>query len=95
MSRPLAKVLEVHDIGDDRLRVVGEVRGEPAEAFGWVSATTNHFPAKHYLRADKEGNRHLREGAKPRQMTKAEIRRYAHRLLLEQNPAAPTPTRIL
>jgi hypothetical protein len=80
-------VASAHDIGGDVLEVRGSVDGEEVTATGWVSALTNHYDASAY---GDDG--HLRDGAKPRKMTKAEQLDYCRRLLVG---VAPPPRRDL
>lgn len=83
------------DLGDDVLRVDGHwmrpAVGEPVpvlvQAFGWVSATANHYDPDQY---DQETG-HLVDGATAHQMSTAELLAYAQRLLAEQDPN-PEPT---
>lgn len=72
------------DQGDDVLRIEGTIDGQPAVAYGWVSATAQHYPAAAY-----DGDR-LRPGATPRPMTDAERAAYT-RGLLGQQGAPPVP----
>jgi hypothetical protein len=96
----------VYDLGGDRLlvRAVDE-HGDRVEAYGYVSATTNHFDESEYADYDEADvankklpigsvGRHLKPKAAARAMTPAEIGAYARRLLDEQHPqppAEPTP----
>lgn len=88
----LITVTSVDNIGGDVLQVTGtDAAGNEITAQGWVSATTNHYPASDY---DADGN--LAAGATPVAMTATEVWQYAHRLLREQNrdadvPAVPVP----
>jgi methylaspartate ammonia-lyase len=100
---PRVTKLEAFDAGDDVLLVRGKVDGQPVEARGWVSATTNHYRSSDYHPAghsDPNVAGHLREGAEPQPMTTRQVRDYCRRLLLEAAggvvPAEPPePTRIL
>jgi len=115
-------IREVHDLGNDVLRVRGtnrlqEVYGDEGavidhvevidEAYGWVSATENHYdPDAYYAEGEQAAwdpenpdelvdvGGHLKPDAKPRPMTKAERLAYYQRLLEEQNPATTTPREI-
>jgi hypothetical protein len=88
------KVLEILDVGNDVLRVVGIVDGVEVLAHGWVSATTNHFdeadyedipePKQGQVHKGKVAGRHLKPGAQSRVMDDSEKRAYAARRLLEQ-----------
>lgn len=95
------QITSVQDIGDDVLRVtatyteplvdsVGEQDERTVTAFGWVSATTNHYDDDAYEKrnVDEHGveGKHLKDDANPRPMTAAEVGAYARRLVLEQHP---------
>jgi hypothetical protein len=79
--------IEAFDVGDDVLRVTGQVDGEPVEARGWLSATTNHYPPTAYA-----ADGHLKDGAKSQKMTEAQVRAYCRGLLLEAAAAQAEPT---
>ncbi len=69
----MIRVTELHDMGNDVLRVSGiDNNGEKITAIGWVSAITNHFD-------NDDGKRIYRP------MTPAERNEYTLRLLVEQN----------
>jgi hypothetical protein len=76
------KVKKITDVGGDVLEVRGTDGTSDCVAYGWVSATTNHYRPADY---DTDGNRN--DNAKPKKMTKAEKNDYALRILREQNPA--------
>ena len=75
-------------VTDDVLCVVGTVGGENVTAYGWASATRNHYPPECY---DANGN--LIDGSSPRFMDKDEIVEYAKALLIAAVP--PTPVRLV
>lgn len=80
----------IMDLGDDVLRVDGhhmtqdgdQARPVLVQAFGWVSATTNHYDPDQY----DQDTGHLVDGATPRQMSQDELLAYAQQLLAEQDP---------
>lgn len=84
-------ITAVLDAGDDVLKVEAlDPDGNKLEAFGWVSATTNHYDASAYT-TDAAGNLHRDPAALPRAMTAAEVGEYAHSLLLAQHPELAAP----
>jgi hypothetical protein len=72
--------------GDDRLEVRGTVDGQPVVAWGWVSATTNHYGP-----ADYGPDGHLIAGATARSMTQDELRAYGRSLILPPPPPVAHP----
>ena len=76
---------------DDRLEVRGTLDGAPVVAWGWVSATTNHYAPKDY----DEASGQVRDGAEPRAMTPVELRKYCVSLLRATVPTPPAAPRRL
>lgn len=73
-------ITSVVDSGGDVLTVTAtDEAGNEVQAFGWVSATTNHFDEP---RTDS---------SKPRTMTPAEVGEYAQSLLDGQLAASTAP----
>lgn len=90
-------VTGLEDLGDDRLRVTASDGDAEYEAFGWVSATTDHYDDSQYAdyTADDVAKpdvpigstgRHLKPDQTPRTMTDAERGEYALALILDQHP---------
>jgi hypothetical protein len=92
------RIIEVHDLGDDRLRVRAQVDdaddgSDAVEAFGWMSAMERHYDADAY---QDDGHRCVAPGhgkarhhctePEPRPMTDDERRAYWERLVREQHP---------
>jgi len=104
MGLELVSVHDVGD--DRLRAVFEDEDGEQVEVFGWVSATTNHYDADCYWpagsteiltggflghdRHEVDHSGHLRDDAKPRQMTPAEIADYARSLLPDESPSQAT-----
>lgn len=81
-------VTALADVGNDVLAVTASDGTNSYEAFGWVSATKNHFDVSAY---GDDGHRD--EKSLARAMTDVERGEYALALILEQNPefAAVSP----
>lgn len=70
--------IHTQELPNDVLKVTGmnDKTGELVTAYGWISATTNHYSPEDY---DDGG--HVKEGAKYHTMTKAELNTYCESLL--------------